>query len=123
MPYRLVCKTIPKLYSALFLELFCLLFFLHQCAVFHNVVIFTTLETPRELFSGTVSWFAEILLLGILFGLLERLLELPGEYGYIFLIKVLIIFLQGHQSKASISFGLLLQLRARPKLRSLKIAN
>ena len=62
---------------------------------FHNVVMFTTLETPRELFSAIVSGFVEILLFGVLFGLLEKLVELPGEHGHIFFIKVQIIFFQG----------------------------
>jgi len=50
--------------------------------------MFTTLETPGELFSVTISRFAEILLFGVLFGLLEKLLELLGEHGHIFFMKV-----------------------------------
>jgi len=50
--------------------------------------MFTTLETPKELFSIIVSGLAEILLFGVLFGLLEKLLELLGEHGHVFFIKV-----------------------------------
>ena len=85
--------------------------------------MFTTFKTPRELFSIIVSGLAEILLFGVLFGLLEKLLELPGDHGHLFFNKVQTILFQGLQSKASVAFGLLLQLRASSKLIGLKIAN
>jgi len=68
-----------------------LLFFLQQRAVLHNVVMLTTLEAPSELFSVIVSGLAEVLLFGVLFGLLEELLEFSGEHGHPFFIKVRII--------------------------------
>ena len=72
----------------MFLELFLLLFFLQQKAVLHNVVMLTTLETPSELFPVAVSGLAESLLFRVLFGLLKKLLELPGEHSHKFFIKV-----------------------------------
>jgi len=68
-----------------------LLFFLKKRAVLHNVVMFTTLETPRELFSVTIVGLAKIVLFRVLFGLLEELLEFSGEHGQLFFIKVRII--------------------------------
>ena len=47
------------------------------------MVIFTTLETSSELFPLIVSGLAQVLLFGVLFGLLEELLELSGELGHI----------------------------------------
>jgi len=59
------------------------------------MVMFITFETPRELSSVIVSRLAEILLFGVLFGLLEKLPELPGDHGHLFFIKVQTILFQG----------------------------
>ena len=50
--------------------------------------MFATLETPSELLSFIASGLAEVLLFGVLFGLLEELLEFSGDHGHFFFIKV-----------------------------------
>jgi len=56
--------------------------------------MFTTFETHRELFPVIVPGPAEVFLLRVFLGLLEKLLEFSGDHGHFFLIKVRAILLQ-----------------------------
>ena len=59
------------------------------------MVTFSTLETSSELLTFIASGLADILLLGVLFGLLEELLEFPGDHGNLLFIEVRAILFQG----------------------------
>ena len=52
------------------------------------MIMLTTLETPSELFLVAISRLAQVLPFGVLFGLLEELLELSCEHGHIFFITI-----------------------------------
>ena len=58
------------------------------------MVTFSTLETSSELLTFIASGLADILLLGVLFGLLEELLEFSGDHGHLFFIKMRTILFQ-----------------------------
>ena len=91
--------------------------------VFHNVVKLITFETSGELFPVIVLRLAEVFLLCVFFGLLEKLLEFLGDHSHFFLIKIRAILLHDLQSNSSILLGLLFLLRIPPKLIGLKVSN
>ena len=62
-----------------------------QREILHNVVMFTTLETPSELFPVAVSGLIQILPFWVLFGLLEELFEFSGDHGHVFFISLNVV--------------------------------
>jgi len=55
----------------------------------------TTLEIPSELLPFFASRLAEVLLFGVLFGLVEELLEFSGDHAHFLFIKVRAILFLG----------------------------
>jgi len=59
------------------------------------MVTFSTLKAACELLMIVASGLADVLLLGILFGLLEELFEPLGNHGHLLFIKIRAIIFQG----------------------------
>ena len=57
--------------------------------------MFVTLKTSSELLMFVASGLADILRLGVLFGLLEELLKFSDDHGHLLFIEMQAIIIQG----------------------------